>query len=177
MMGTTDERERVLICYGEVMCVVQDWEQALAIVWWRTTRKDPDRATGDYDTQGSQKEVRRFEAAFLRMSAQEQRGAVAPHLDSHTAVGLKGLMGDRNRLVHRFLSEQGTGGSDFKPGTHDQLIEFGNRFFASLESIMQTISRFERYKGPVAEHWEAVAERIVDRVFNGVKVPRDPQQQ
>jgi hypothetical protein len=87
-MPAEDEiRERVLIVYGEVMSLVQLWEQALALVWWRTERRQPDKPAGDFDTARSQREVMRLEAAFQRMTAQAVRAAVAPHLKPETADG------------------------------------------------------------------------------------------
>jgi hypothetical protein len=169
-----DTRERVLIGYGEVMVIVQLWEQALAVVWWRTLRKNPSRPSGDFDTPRSQKEIMRLEAAFLRMTAQAVSKAISPHLEPKTAEDLSELMTERNRLAHRFLRESIADGRDFEPGTHDQLIALGNKFMASLESVMRTIGGFEPYEGPVAEHWNALAERITERVFSGQAIPRDP---
>jgi hypothetical protein len=171
-----DARERVLICYGEVMSIVQLWEQALGVVWWNTQRKN--RPSGDFDTPQSQKEIARLEAAFLRMTAQAVREAVAPHLEPATVGDLGDLMAERNRLAHRFLRE--TVADDrarFKTGTHDQLVALGTRFMASLESVMRTIAAFESYKGPVSEHWGPLAERITARVFSGQAIPRDPRLQ
>jgi hypothetical protein len=172
----TDSRERVLLAYGEVMSLVQHWEQALAMVWWRAERKGP-RPAGDFDTPASQKQISRLEAAFLHMTAQAVREAVSPHLEPETAESLSELMADRNRLAHRFLRERASEGGDFEAGTHDQLIAMGNRFMESWESIMRTIDSFEGYTGPVPKYWEPIAERIVGRVFSGEKVPRDPEQQ
>jgi hypothetical protein len=172
-----DVRDHVLIGYGEVMSIVQFWEQALAFVWWRTQRKNPSRPSGDFDTQRSQKEITRLEAAFLRMTAQAVRKAVAPHLEHKTADDLDELMTERNRLAHRFLRERVAGDRDFEPGTHDLLLALGNRFMASLESVMRTIEGFEPYKGPVPAHWEALGDRITERVFSGQAIPRDPRLQ
>ena len=172
-----DAHERVLIGYGQVVSIVQLWEQALAVVWWRTQRKNRSRATGDFDTARSQKEIVRLEAAFLRMTAQAVKEAVAPHLEPKTADDLGELMSERNRLAHRFLREIFADDGNFTPGTHDQLIALGNRFMDSLESVTGTIADFEPYKGPVLEHWGALAERITKRVFRGQAVPRDPRLQ
>lgn len=172
-----DARERVLIGYGEVMSVVQHWEQALAILWWRTTRKSPGRPTGDFNTARSQKEILRLEAAFLRMTAQAVRDAVSPHLDPETAANLPALMDDRNRLAHRFLREQATEGGWFEAGTHDQLIALGNRFMDSYEAIVHEVMKADPYTGPVPSHWPDLADRITDRLARGERIPRDPQQQ
>jgi hypothetical protein len=172
-----DVREHVLIGYGEVMSTVQLWEQALAFVWWQTQLKNPSRPAGDFDTPRSQKEIMRLEAAFLRVTAQAVRKAVAPHLEPKTADDLDGLMAERNRLAHRFLRERVVGDRDFEPGTHDQLLALGDRFMASLESVMRTIEGFEPYNGPVPEHWDALTERITERVFSGRPIPRDPKLQ
>lgn len=172
-----DVRERVLIGYGEVMCVVQSWEQALAFIWWRVKRKKKGRPAGDFDTERSQKEIMRLETAFQRMTAQAVREAVAPRLEPQTARGLEDLMAQRNRLAHRFLREQAGDGGDFKAGTHDQLVVLGDRFMDSLDSLMRTITNIGPYTGPVPEHWIAVAERITDRVFSGEKIPKDPRRQ
>jgi hypothetical protein len=169
-----DARERLLIGYGEVMSIVQLWEQALTVVWLRTQRKNPSRPSGDFDTPRSQKEIMRLEAAFLRMTAQSVRKAISPHLEPKTADDLSELMSERNRLAHRFLRERAADDRDFKLGTHDQLIALGNRFMASLESVMRTIEGFEPYKGPVPEHWNGLAERITELVFGGQAIPRDP---
>jgi hypothetical protein len=177
MIAGDDSRRCVLLAYGEVMSLVQHWEQALPVVWWRATRKNPGRPAGDFDTPASQKEIRRLEAAFLRTTAQAVREAVAPHLEPETVDGLPDLMAARNRLAHRFLREQLVEGGDFKPGTHGELIALGTRFMESWESIMRTIDGFEDYTGPVFEGWEPIAERIIGRVFSGEKVPHDPQQQ
>jgi hypothetical protein len=178
MSSDRDAREHVLIGYGEVMAVVQDWELALAIVWWRTSRKRRTRPSGDFDTPRSQKEVTRLEAAFLRKTVQELREDVAPHLEHQTADDLEGLIGERNRLAHRFLREQKAAeGPDFEPGTHDELLALGNRFDSSRASIMQTLDSLESYDGPVPEHWPEIAERIMERVFSGRKIPRDPREQ
>ena len=177
MAETNEDRERVLIGYGEVMSVVQFWELALAVVWWRAQRRKKTHPSGDFDTDRSQKEIFRLEAAFLRMSAQAVRDAVAPHLESTAAEDLEDLMAVRNRLAHRFLREQSLGPRDFKPGTHDELLRVGNRFMSSLESIMRTISAFEPYKGPVPAHWEELGERITERVFSGRPIPNDPSDQ
>ena len=56
MADTNDERQHVLIGFGEVMSVVQFWEQALAVVWWRAERKGKTRPAGDFDTARSQKD-------------------------------------------------------------------------------------------------------------------------
>jgi hypothetical protein len=172
-----DARERVLIGYGEVMSIVQLWEQALAVVWWHTQRKHGSRPSGDFDTPRSQKQIARLEAAFLRMTAQAVREAVAPCLEPKTADDLGELMAERNRLAHRFLRERVADDRDFKAGTHDQLIALGDRFMGSLESVMRTIAAFESYRGPVLEHWSPLAERIMERVFSGQAIPRDPRLQ
>lgn len=172
-----DARERVLIAYGEVMSIVQLWEQALAVIWWRTTRKQPARATGDFDTHRSQREIARLEAAFLRMTAQAVREAVTPHLGATAADNLSDLTSERNRLAHRFLRECGAEHGDFRAGTHDQLLAVGERFMQSLGAAMQVIEGFEPYRGPVGPHWEAIANRITDRLSAGRNVPRDPRLQ
>lgn len=172
-----DVREHVLVGYGEVMSIVQFWEQALAIIWWRTQRKNPSRPSGDFDTQRSQKEIVRLEAAFLRVTAQAVKKAVAPHLEPKTADDLDELMAERNRLAHRFLREKMAGDRDFEPGTHDHLLALGTRFMASLESVMRTIEGIKPYKGPVPEHWEALGHRITERIFTGRAIPRDPRLQ
>jgi hypothetical protein len=177
MASEPDSRDSVLRGYGEVMAVVQDWELALAIVWWRTERKHKDRPSGDFDTAASQKEISRLEAAFLRKTAQEVREAVTPHLESNTADDLEGLIKARNRLAHSFLRERMAADGDFQPGTHSELVALGNTFWDSYASIMQTIASFEDYQGPVPTHWPALAERITERVFSGQKIPRDPTQQ
>lgn len=177
MSTERDARERVLIGYGEVMSIVQDWELALAVVWWRTTRKHRSRPSGDFNTARSQKEIKRLEAAFLRKTAQDIREEIAPHLEHQAADDLEGLMNERNRLAHRFLRERATDDRQFEPGTHDELISLGNRFMSSLGSVMRTIGRFEDYKGPVPEHWPGTAERIMERVFGGQTIPRDPRLQ
>jgi hypothetical protein len=177
MSWERDPRERVLIGYGEVMAVVQDWELALAIVWWRTECKQKGRPSGDFDTAASQKEISRLEAAVLRMTAQSVREAVAPHLEATTAQNLDALIDERNRLAHRFLRETSASDGDFQPGTHDELIALGSRFDDSRASVMRTIQSFEFYDGPIPEHWPAVADRITERAFSGQTIPRDPRQQ
>lgn len=178
MAENSESRERVLISYGEVMCVVQMWEQALALTWWLAARRHKKRPSGDFDTRRSQKEIMRLEAAFLRTPAQAIREAVAPHLEARIARNLAALMAERNRLAHRFLREQDRGDGTFKTGTHDQLVGLGDAFMESLDSIMQTIvTDYEQYDGPVPDHWPPVAERILGRLFDGESIPRDPRQQ
>lgn len=173
-----DARERVLIGYGEVMCVVQYWELALAGTWWLRTRKRNTRPTGDFDTARSQKEIMRLEAAFLRTPAQSIREAVSPHLERETATDLQDLMAERNRLAHRFLRDHADGDQGaFKPGTHGELIALGDRFLGSLESVMQSMMGSESYAGPVLDHWPDLADRIVERVFSGKPIPKDPSDQ
>jgi hypothetical protein len=77
--ASLESREHILIGYGEVMSIVQRWEQALALVWWRVGRKHKNGPTGDFDTPRSQREIMRLEAAFLRTPAQQVRATVAPH--------------------------------------------------------------------------------------------------
>jgi hypothetical protein len=178
MAENGDRREPVLIGYGEVMSVVQLWEQALALIWWRAERKHKKRPSGDFDTERSQREIMRLEAAFLRTPAQAIREAVAPHLEADTASNLEGLIAERNRLAHRFLREQNVGKGTFKAGTQDQLIALGNAFMESLDSIAKSLmADYEPYDGPVPDHWPAIAERIAERLFGGNSVPRDPRQQ
>jgi hypothetical protein len=174
---TLDARERVLVLYGEVMSIVQFWEQTLAIIWWRTERRNPTRPTGDFNTPRSQKEITRLEAAFLRLTAQKAREAVASHLEPAAADDLGGLMTERNRLAHRFLRERSAGDGDFLPGTSELLIALGSRFMASLEAAKRVIDGFEPYRGPVLAHWDAVADRIMERLSAGEAVPRDPHLQ
>jgi hypothetical protein len=104
---------------------------------------------------------------------------LAAHLEPETGVGLKGLVGERNRLAHRFLQEQAAPDSDggFRPGTHAELLRLGDHFMASAASVQRTISRFEPYDGPAPAHWPAIAERIVERAFSGQRIPRDPHDQ
>lgn len=177
MSTAIDSRESVLVGYGEVMSIVQLWELALALVWWGQTPKERLPA-GDFDTPRSQKEIRRLEAAFLRASAQSVREAVKPHLEPKTADGLDALMKERNRLAHSYLRDQAADSEDaFKPGTHQELILVGGRFMESLESIMRTIMDRDPYEGPVLPHWPALAQRLVERVFSGEAIPRDPERQ
>jgi len=175
--ASRDSREQVLIAYGEVMSIVQMWEQALSIVWWRKERKQPSLPSGDFDTPRSQKEIRRLEAALLRTPVQAIRETVEPHLEPKTAEGLGELLAERNRLAHRFLRETVSADRNFEPGTHNRLIALGDRFMASLESVMRTIEKFESYKGPVPKHWRPLAARMMGRVFSGQAIPRDPQLQ
>jgi hypothetical protein len=172
-----DARECVLVVYGEVMLIVQFWEQALAFIWWRAERRNPTRATGDFDTPSSQKEIVRLEAAFLRLTAQRVREAVATHLEPAAADDLSELMTERNRLAHRFLRERSADDGDFLPGTYEQLITIGSRFMASFEAAKRVIDGFEPYRGPVLAHWGAVADRITKRLSAGEVVPRDPRLQ
>lgn len=174
-----EPREKVLRGYGEVMQVVQQWEQALEIVWWRVARKHPNRASGDFDTDLSQREIVRLERALQKMTAQMVAKDIAPHLAPDTAEGLEGLSNERNRLAHRFLLERADldSAGAFRPGTHAELLQLGGRFMASLESIAQTIDGFPDYDGPVPAHWPALADRIVGRAFCGQPIPRDPREQ
>jgi hypothetical protein len=179
MPGAVEQREVVLRGYGEVMSVVQLWEQCLELVWWRTARKHPNRPTGDFDTDRSQREVIRLEHALQKMTVPMIADAVAEHLEPETAAELKDLARERNRLAHRFLLQQsapGNGGG-FQPGTHVELLRLGDRFMVSATSVMRTISRFKPYDGPVHAHWPAVAERIVERAFTGEPIPPDPRDQ
>jgi hypothetical protein len=178
MASQPDARDHVLRGCGEVMVVVQDWELALAFVWWYVERKNKSHPAGDFDTPRSQKEIRRLEAAFRRVTAQASREAVTPHLEPQTADDLDGLMDARNRLAHRFLREhKATAGCDFQAGTLEELFALGNTFWNSYASIMRTVGSFEDYHGPVPAHWPALAERIIDRAFSGQPIPRDPRQQ
>lgn len=174
-----EPREKVLWGFGEVMQVVQQWEQALEIVWWRVARKHPNRPSGGFDTERSQREIVRLERALQKMTAQMVAKAVGPHLALETAAALDTLADERNRLAHRFLLEradlESVGG--FRPGTHAELLQLGARFMDSLESITDTIAGFPAYDGPVPAHWPAVAERIVGRAFSGQPIPRDPREQ
>jgi hypothetical protein len=174
-----DPREQVLRGYGEVMSLVQFWEQALEVVWWRTQRKHQNRPTGEFDTERSQREVIRFERALQKMTVQMIADAIAPHLEPKTAGGLENLADERNRLAHRFLLQQAEVESDgdFKPGTHKELLHLGQRFMASLSSVMGTVASFESYDGPVPAHWSPIAARIVKRAFSGQAIPRDPRLQ
>jgi hypothetical protein len=175
MSGFIERREVVLRGYGEVMAVVQLWEQSLEILWWRSACKHPSRSTGDFDTDRSQREIRRLESALQKMTANMIADQVARHLEPETSVGLPALCAERNRLAHRFLLEQADSASDggFRPGTHAELIRLGNRFMACAESVRRTIDRFPAYDGPVPAHWPAVATRIVERAFTGQPIPRD----
>lgn len=179
MPGPVEQREVVLRGYGEVMSVVQLWEQCLEVVWWRTARKHPNRPTGDFDTDRSQREVIRLEHALHKMTMPMIAEAVAEHLEPETAAGLKDLARERNWLAHRFLLQQSTpgNGGDFPPGTHAELLRLGDRFMASATSVMRTLSRSKPYDGPVPARWPAVAERIVERAFTGKPIPRDPRDQ
>jgi hypothetical protein len=174
-----EPREKVLRGYGEVMQVVQQWEQALETVWWRVAREHPNRASGDSDTERSQREIVRLERALQKMTAKMVAEDVAPHLAPETAEGLEMLSDDRNRLAHRFLMERADieSAGDFRPGTHAELLQLGARFMPSLESIAQTIGDFPDYDGPVPAHWPALADRIVRLAFSGQPIPRDPREQ
>jgi hypothetical protein len=175
MVTGGDVRERVLIAYGEVMSVVQFWEQALALLWWGTTRKK--RPAGDFDTTRSQREIMRLETAFLRMPAQAVREAIAPRLDPQAAADLVELVPVRNRLAHRFLREQVDETGAFRPGTHEQLLVAGDRFLRSTDSIVRALASAEPYDGPVPAHWPGVAARVTQRLFSGEPIPRDPREQ
>jgi hypothetical protein len=179
MSSPIERREIVLRGYGEVMSVVQLWEQSLEIVWWRTARKHPNRPAGDFDTDRSQREILRLERALQKMTVPMIADHVAPHLEPETAAGLKALCDERNRLAHRFLLEQAdvVRGGGFRPGTHAELLRLGERFMACAESVKRTIDRFPAYDGPVPAHWPAVAGRIVERAFSGQPIPRNPRDQ
>jgi hypothetical protein len=56
-------------------------------------------------------------------------------------------------------------------------VALGEKFNASLDSVMETINRFESYNGPVLSHWPGLADRITERAFRGEPLPRDPQEQ
>lgn len=176
-MPEPEAPEQVFLCYGHVMRIVQMWEQALALVWWRATRKNPSHPAGDFDTPKSQREIRRLEAAFLRTTAQAMRETVSPLLKPEAAHNLPSLMAERNRLAHRFLRERAADGDAFVAGTHEELVAIGNRFVQSAGSIIETIMSFEPYAGPVPAHWPEVAQRLSDRLFSGEAIPKDPLQQ
>jgi hypothetical protein len=179
MSDEIERREIVLRGYGEVMAVIQLWEQSLEIVWWRTARKHPNRPTGDFDTHRSQREVVRLERALQKMTVPMIADAVAAHLEPESAAGLEDLAGERNRLAHRFLLHQAAveNSGGFKAGTHAELLRLGHRFMASAMSAKRTISHLEPYDGPVPAHWCDIADRIVERAFSGQQIPRDPRDQ
>jgi len=159
--------------------VVQFWEQALEIVWWRTQRKHKSRPTGDVDTERSRVQIQRLETALTKMTVKQIAHAVKPHLAQDAAANLDELAKERNVLAHRFLNRQmalETDG-DFRPGTHDVLLDLMRRFMSSLRSVMATVDGFEPYKGPVPAHWPPIAERLVERAFSGQPLlgddPRD----
>jgi hypothetical protein len=169
--GDAEAVDDVLLCYGHVMWLVQQWEQMLAGLWWYATRKSQ-TPTGDFDTRRSQQELRRLEAAFLRSSATATRKAVAPLLDGESAEQLQSLIGERNRLAHGFLRDNATDGG-FRPGTRSNLIELHDRFDASCRSLLTAVSSLPKYRGPVSSHWDDVARRVTDNLFSGKALPPD----
>lgn len=143
--------------YGEVMSVVQLWEQALEILWWRTSRKHPNRPTTDYNTDRSQREIRRLETALQSMTVKRLAAAVTPHLEADTAADLEALTDARNRLAHRFLMERAVLSTDggFQTGTHRELLQLEERFMASAASVRRTIAGLPTYRAgasPLACH-------------------------
>lgn len=179
MPASPDQRQRVLIAFGEVMSIVQAWEEALEVVWWRTRRKHPNRPSGDFDTPRSQREVVRLERALQQKPIHEIKESIKSFLEPETAEELRDLIAARNRLTHRFLREQAVqdAGGSFKPGTVDLLDDLGSRFMRSYRSVMHTIMSFPEYDGPVLSHWPAIADRIVELAFSGDSIPRDPNAQ
>jgi hypothetical protein len=173
---TADSRDAVLRTYGEVMVQVQQWELALALLWWKVERND-DGPAGDFDTKASQEQIRRLQAAFLKKTAGSVREQVEPHLDTETAANLKAIWDERNRLAHRYLREQDTDGSGFSDGTFGELMELGNRFEASASGVVEALMSGGDYAGPVPGHWPALAERLIGRLERGERIPRDPREQ
>lgn len=170
--------EHIFIAYGHVMSIVQQWEQAQEIIWWRAKRKHPTRPSGDWDSDRSQREIIRLERALQQLTPQSIIEQIAPVLPEGAAEEIRGLFQERNRLAHRFLLERQTGRGGYVPGTHAELVGLGKRFMASLDRLMTCDALHSTsYRGDVPPHWEGLAQRITDRAFSGQSIPRDPSQQ
>lgn len=173
-----EANEDIFIAYGHVMSLVQMWEQAQEIIWWRVKRKRPNRPSGDWDTDRSQREIVRLERALQQTTPQSIIEQIEPSLPDGAADEVRELFADRNRLAHRFLLERQVPGEGYVAGTRAELIEIGNRFMASLDKLMTAEALHGKpYDGEVPPHWEPLAQRITDRAFGGQSIPRDPNQQ
>jgi hypothetical protein len=178
-MPDVDDRDRVLITFGMAMEIIQKWEEALGIVWWRTQRQHPNRAMGDFATERSQREIVRLERALQQIPIHAIKESVKPLLEPETAERLDELIAIRNHVAHRILRERAIQDADgtFMPGTAELLDDGSRRFMASLRSVMRTIMNLPAYDGPVPSHWPAIADRIVEKAFSGEPIPRDPSLQ
>lgn len=179
MPESLDQREHVLLGFATVMEIVQHWEEALEVVWWRTQRKHPNRATGDFDTERSQREIVRLERALQQIPVHAIKESVKPFLEPETADGLDELIALRNRVAHRILRERAVQDArgDFKSGTAELLDDAARRFMSSLRSVIHTTMNLPGYEGPVPSHWPAMADRIVEKAFSGESIPRTPSLQ
>ncbi len=141
-------------------------------------RKRPNRPSGDWDSERSQREIVRLERALQQTTPQSIIEQIAPALPDGAANEIRDLFADRNRLAHRFLLERQAHGDRYLAGTRAELIHIGNRFMASLDKLMTTEAlHAQDYEREVPPHWEGLAQRITDRAFDGKPIPKDPNQQ
>ncbi|MDQ2736843.1 MAG: hypothetical protein M3Y55_18050 [Pseudomonadota bacterium] len=84
-----ETNEDTFIAYGHVMSVVQQWEQAQEIIWWRVKRKHPNRPSGDWDTDRSQREIIRLERALRQTMPRSVIEQIAPALPEGAAEEIR----------------------------------------------------------------------------------------
>jgi hypothetical protein len=150
--------------YGSIMHLVQTWESAVVLLWWRAGI--PEGGTGEAETPASVTVVQRLERAFTRVTAGQARRALGDDMPPAIAQAVADLIPDRNRLAHRFLREQQLG-PGFAPGTMQWLVEAGERFDACLRSLFEHMESFGSYDGVVRPHWPDLADKAVERLMRG----------
>ena len=158
--------------YGNVMHLVQTWELALAILWWRGTT--PASGTGEAESKASAEAVDRLENAFIKVTASQARRDLGDDLPIEIAELVGELLPIRNRLAHRFLREQQLG-TGFEPGTLAWLGSAGARFDESVRTIFKRMGSLGSYEGPVRAHWPNLGDKLVDRLLAGEPVDFDAE--
>jgi hypothetical protein len=166
---TPEPPQQVYRLYGAIMHLVQNWEQALSMIWWHASLTGND---GEAETEASQKAVLRLQHAFQKVTASQARKELGDNLPAEIADGVAALVSDRNRLAHRFLREQQLRGR-FKSGTMTWMEQAGVRLEASMKQIQDHVNSFEDYKGPVRSHWPQLAQDLADRLLAGELIDLD----
>jgi hypothetical protein len=167
-----EARGGVLRVYGEVMDLVQYWELALAVLWWRKTRKRG-KPNAEVDSPRSERAVRGLQKAYLKTSPQETRAVVADVLGDAAAENFQALIERRNWLAHAALRQRRRDDGDFDHGTIDDLVAIGRDVSTHLAAVMHAIDQDpDVYEGPVLPGWEEATASILGRLEKGQSVLR-----
>jgi hypothetical protein len=138
---TIEPADEVYRIYGNVMHLVQTWESAVVLLWWRAGI--PEGGSGEAEAERSASAVDRLERAITRVTAGQARRELGGELPTEIADSVANLIPDRNRLAHRFLREQQVD-AGFAPGTLEWLGDAGARFDACIRALIRHMERSVR---------------------------------